>query len=343
MARALIVSLLCVALWQGPAVAQTPSIGNPVWLEQPDASAFRDNYPDQAAHQAVEGFATIECVVPVNAGELACMVTAEGPASWGFGDAALAIARTFRVAPATRDGVPIEGGRIRRTLRFVLPEDNWREQVPEEFRAYADQLAPPELPTWSEAPTSSMVNAVTPQAMRTAGTQGRGILSCRVTRERRLNCRRMTETPRGSGFGAAAMRLVQHFRIAESDQAFIEKYRDEPFILPIAFNSPPQITPVNRLNAGLAPLNMPPLQAPSWAVPDNLRGTGENGTVILMCTVATDLTAPCEVESETPRDLGLGQLTVDALGQAPPFALDSGLMPGDQIRYTVEFIAEPAE
>lgn len=341
MTRAFLLAVSCWLLGASGAAAQTPTIGNPIWLEEPDASAFRNNYPDQAAHQAVEGFATIECLVPIS-GELACTVTAEGPASWGFGDAALAIARTFRVAPATRDGVPIEGGRIRRTLRFVLPEDDWRERVPEEFRAYADQFVP-DLPTWSEAPTSSMVNAATPEAMRTAGTQGRGILSCRVTRERRLDCRRVTEMPRGSGFAAAAMRLAPHFRIAESDQDFIEKYREGRFLLPIAFNSPPPITPVNRYYTGGAPLNLPPLQAPSWAVPDNLRAAGVNGTVLLVCTVATDLTVPCEIESETPREMGLGQLVLEAMGEAPPFAADSGFMPGDQIRYTIEFSPEPAE
>ena len=335
MSRALLVALL----WSFGAFAsaETPRIENPVWLQEPDGRAFAENYPSQAAFQAVEGYATIECYVRLDT-QLDCMVVAEGPASWGFGDAALAIARTFRVRPAQRDGVAVEGGRIRRTLRFVLPEVDWHEEMPPEFRAYAEDLAPPDLPTWDEAPTSSIVIAATPEAMRTAGTQGRGVLSCRVNALRRLNCTPAFETPRDSGFAAAALTLAPHFRIAQSDQDFIARYTNEPFLLPIAFNAGPQLTPVNRGNVGLGPVDVPPLPTPAWMMPERARAAGiTNATVVLICTTDLDRTATCAVESETPRDWDIGQGLVEAISGLPPWPPESGLMPGDQVRYTFEF------
>lgn len=334
MSRALLVALACWAIGSLTASAEPDVIEHPVWLEQPDGMAFRDNYPSQAAHQAVEGYATIECLVRVT-NQLNCSVVAEGPASWGFGDAALAIARTFRIQAARRNGVPVEGGRIRRTLRFMLPEDDWRERLPPEFRAYAENLAPPELPTWDQAPPSSAVIAATPSGAQ--ATQGRGVLSCRVAQERRIACEPLLEMPRGSGFAAAAMTLAPHFRIAEGEREFIAKYANEPFVLPISFNSPPEITPVNRHNAGLGPLELPPLAVRPDVMPERARAAGIRGTGVAICTLQADYQAACEVESETPRDWDLGQFVVDAMHTTPPWPVESGLIPGDQLRVTFQF------
>lgn len=336
MTRTLAVTLLCWALSAAAANAETPATQNPAFLVRPDASTFRENYPSLAANQAVEGFATLECYVRLDT-RVECSVVAESPPSWGFGDAALAIARTFRVSPARVDGVPVEGGRIRQTIRFVLPEDNWRDHIPPEFRAYAENLAPPELPTWDMAPTSSMVLSVTPAPARASGVQGRGVLSCRVTASRTLNCEPLLETPRDSGFSRAAMALAVLFRVAESDSAFIANHTTEPFILPISFNSPPEITPVNRDNAGLGPLVLPPLRVGSDMLSERARAAGIRGTGTVLCTIQTGMAIDCDVESETPRDWGLGQLTAEAVESLPPWPVESGLIPGDQLRVTFEF------
>jgi protein TonB len=104
-----------------PPSPPTPSvITNPVWLEQPDARDFARYYPERAQEREVEGRATIECIVNAN-GSLACTVTSEDPPGYGFGDATLRVSRHFRIAPATRDGQATSGGRIRRTIRWVLP------------------------------------------------------------------------------------------------------------------------------------------------------------------------------------------------------------------------------
>lgn len=106
-----------------PPAPPTPSVlTNPVWLEQPNARDFARYYPDRARERDMEGRATVECIVNVD-GRLSCTVTSEDPPGWGFGEATLQAARHFRVSPQTRDGQPTSGGRIRRTIRWVLPEN----------------------------------------------------------------------------------------------------------------------------------------------------------------------------------------------------------------------------
>ena len=105
-----------------PPAPPTPSvITNPVWLEQPDARDFSRYYPERAQEREVEGRATIECIVNAD-GRLSCTVTSEDPPGYGFGEATIRVSRHFRIAPATRDGAATSGGRIRRTIRWVLPD-----------------------------------------------------------------------------------------------------------------------------------------------------------------------------------------------------------------------------
>lgn len=103
-----------------PPAPPTPDIlTGLIWLEQPDARDFARNYPDLATQGNVSGRVTLDCRV-VDRGRLDCVVTNEDPPGYGFAEATLAISRQFRVAPATRDGRPTEGGRIRRTIRWVI-------------------------------------------------------------------------------------------------------------------------------------------------------------------------------------------------------------------------------
>ena len=72
-----------------------------------DAGHYRDAAEDESADL---------CIINT------CTVTNEDPPGFGFGEATLRISRFFRIAPATRDGVPTSGGRFRTTVRWQLPE-----------------------------------------------------------------------------------------------------------------------------------------------------------------------------------------------------------------------------
>jgi protein TonB len=85
----------------GPAL-----ITSPHWLREPrDLARY---YPARAITRQMQGVAELDCLVNT-AGQLECVVVSETPASWGFGAAALRIAQDYRMAPATRDGAPIQG------------------------------------------------------------------------------------------------------------------------------------------------------------------------------------------------------------------------------------------
>lgn len=103
-----------------PPAPPTPSvITNPQWLQRPDARDFARYYPPRALERGQEGRVSLDCIVSAD-GRISCTVTSEDPTGWGFGEAAVRISRHFRMAPATRDGVPTSGGRVRVPIRFNL-------------------------------------------------------------------------------------------------------------------------------------------------------------------------------------------------------------------------------
>lgn len=67
---------------------------------------------------------------------------------------------------------------------------------------------------WLEKPSGEDVSQAYPALAQLAGFQGHATLSCEVARTGRLdNCRVVEETPRGLGFGKAALSLVPYFRM----------------------------------------------------------------------------------------------------------------------------------
>jgi protein TonB len=100
--------------WSGPPGPQV--ITNPRWLRQPrDLARY---YPSRALARNITGQVVLDCLVDAN-GALNCSVASETPANWGFGDAALRIARDYRMVPAMRDGQAVEG-RYRMRVPFEV-------------------------------------------------------------------------------------------------------------------------------------------------------------------------------------------------------------------------------
>lgn len=93
-----------------------PTIRQPRWTERPrDLARY---YPRRALARGVEAWVVLDCIVGVS-GALNCSVVSEAPEGWGFGEAALRIARDHRMEPALRDGVPVEG-RYQMRVPFTL-------------------------------------------------------------------------------------------------------------------------------------------------------------------------------------------------------------------------------
>jgi protein TonB len=96
-----------------------PVITSVVWIEQPDGRDYALLFPPRALRERVDGLVSMDCLVD-GEGRLDCTVVVEDPEGYGFGAATLEIAREFRLAPETRDGQPTAGGRVRRTIRWMM-------------------------------------------------------------------------------------------------------------------------------------------------------------------------------------------------------------------------------
>lgn len=100
----------------GPVQTGPTLITNPRWLRQPrDLARY---YPARPLARNITGEVVLECLVDTN-GVLNCAVASETPANWGFGDAALRIARDYRMVPAMQDGQAVEG-RYRMRVPFDI-------------------------------------------------------------------------------------------------------------------------------------------------------------------------------------------------------------------------------
>ena len=99
--------------------APPPQVGlaDVIWVREPSARDFARFYPSRALDQGRSGRVVLDCVANAR-GALDCSVVEESPTGWGFGDAALRIARQSRIAPRAEDGSSVAGRHVRLPLSF---------------------------------------------------------------------------------------------------------------------------------------------------------------------------------------------------------------------------------
>ena len=95
---------------------------NPQFDRTPNADDLAQYYPERANRLGKEGAAVIRCTVTAKGALVGCVVLSETPPAFGFGDAALKLAKLFKLKPATSDGVPVDGGVFSTRITFKLPE-----------------------------------------------------------------------------------------------------------------------------------------------------------------------------------------------------------------------------
>jgi protein TonB len=95
------------------------------WIHRPTAAELASYYPLPARRQGVKGMAVLACAVTADARVRGCHVLAERPAWEGFGAAALAMAKLFRIRPTLVDGKVYEKARVAIPVYFgtAAPEN----------------------------------------------------------------------------------------------------------------------------------------------------------------------------------------------------------------------------
>ncbi|HYD28623.1 energy transducer TonB [Brevundimonas sp.] len=87
--------------------AAARTIVNASYSRQPTNEELTTVFPAQALRDGISGRSTMSCIVLVSGRLDGCAATAETPAGYRFGQAAVAASRFFRMNPRTEDGTPV--------------------------------------------------------------------------------------------------------------------------------------------------------------------------------------------------------------------------------------------
>ena len=186
------------------AAASQERVTNPQWIEKPEASDLEPLYPDRARREKKGGRATIECTVGADGRVSACSVVSESPAGYGFGEATVRAAPTFRMKPRTVDGKPVGDGVVQISVVWQLEGG----------------VMPPRVAGLDPAIIGANPvviygsSAYYPAAAKRAKVEGRAVVECLVLASHAVTeCRVLGEIPLDQGFGLAGVRRVKDMEI----------------------------------------------------------------------------------------------------------------------------------
>jgi TonB family protein len=174
-------------------------LNNPVWARTVSYDDVTRAYPAKAG--GVEGYAVAHCEVDSRGRLSGCQVIREDPEKRGFGQAALALASRFLVAPEW--AVAPRHAALWVDIPFRFPPPG---------AAQARTVASPYWLTGFDP--DAALKLYPPEAAAQGVTTGRGVARCTVTQDGRLtDCTPAPAEPEGLGFSEAAVKLASTMRM----------------------------------------------------------------------------------------------------------------------------------
>jgi TonB family protein len=279
----------------GGALAET-RYGAFVHTAEPSKAEIKAAFPPSALARKITGKVVLSCLIASNKTLTDCRADKETPAGEGFGAAALTLTGRYRLQETDELGQGVIGRRDQIKITFLAPGDT--------------------EPDWARKPSAGDMRAALPKLAQESGVPGRAVLVCGVTVEGLLkNCDVALERPAGYGFGAAALKLAEQFRMKPAMRGGrpVEDEVSVPVVFPAYANDAGAI-------AGLIrdpPWDSAPTAADLLAAFPAEAGDLADGQIVLRCGIAGNgaLTA-CKAISEAPEGKGLAKA---ALGLAPRF------------------------
>lgn len=171
------------------------------WAEAPTVADVAAAYPKKARAEKKAGHVTLACDLAASGRLANCATATSDPKNYGFDVAAKQLARQFLF--------PLNSEDEKKAVRNVSVH------IPFTFDPSAIDSATPPVgkPAWAVIPTDAQFSEVF-APLKFTGT-ARTTLSCIVQPGGYLNdCRVASESPAGSGIGAAALKLSSAFRLS---------------------------------------------------------------------------------------------------------------------------------
>jgi Gram-negative bacterial TonB protein C-terminal len=167
------------------------------WGAAPTAAELAEAFPKDAAGHAAKAHVVLRCQVDSSGGLRDCSIMTEQPSGLGFGRAARALSKRFRIFDDPDYANTVKGDYV---------------DIPFDFHDPAQQQPPLEVldPTWLQTVDPVKASQLFPEAAAKAGlTTGRATLVCQVAHDGSLTaCTVAEELPSGLGFGEAALAIA---------------------------------------------------------------------------------------------------------------------------------------
>lgn len=169
---------------------------DPPWSAVPSLEQVRAAWPAEAQGVA-SGQAALRCSVAADGALKDCEAISEVPSGKGFGKAAKALSRNFKMRVAPEDA------KILKTISVDVPF-RFRDPAQPDGRRLT-------TPNWIVTLTPEGMTLIFPDAARKAGVaSGVGVVNCLIDGRGHLaECEVRRENPAGLDFGAAAMQAAQ--------------------------------------------------------------------------------------------------------------------------------------